>query len=87
MKPRLLQWENGPVWPKGFLWHIEIARELQGCIVPRWYLGYSYVDYPKNTGHYYVIPVNIAVAFGRWCWFGLRYHWARMWDIPEKWRD
>lgn len=87
MKPILLQWENGPVWPKGFLWHVEFTREMQGYIIPCWYLGHSYIEYSCDVSHYYVIPLNLLIAFGRWCWFGVRYNWARFWAIPEKWRD
>lgn len=88
-KPPVLKWDtrlNEPIWPKGFLWHIEFTREMQGYVIPRRYLGFSYYEFDRDVAHYYVIPINLIVAAARWCWFGLRYHWPRALRIPERWR-
>ena len=67
------------------LWHLRVTREMQGQLIPRRYLGFSYVDFDREIAHYYPIPVNLLVAFARWCWFGLRFRWSRALEIPRQW--
>lgn len=50
---------------------IHITRErdyLSGSIrYYKWYDAYSYTDYERNVMVFHPVPLNIIVAFGRWC--------------------
>jgi len=66
------------------LFYWRCVREARGTLIPHWWLGEAYHDYPTDSTIYLIMPVNLLVAAWRWLNWRIRFVWPEALAEPYK---
>ena len=61
------------------IWKWIVTRNMwlyEGEEIPK-YFGFAYEDFERDTKVYYIIPINVILAFVRWVYVQIRYKITR----------